>query len=536
METDIDVEEYVMPTYDGATPTKTATAQYTYTFAGWTPEIVAATADAVYTATYTETLRSYTITYLDDNNQEISHETLNYGVMPTPATPTKANTAQYTYTFNQWVPALTTVTGDATYKASFTQTVNQYTLTVNGATGGGTYDYGTSVTLTPTPADNYHFTQWSDGNTDNPRTVTVTGNATYTAQSEEDTKTTVYLFPTVWDVDNAKFAAYVWEDGKAAAWSAVMTKTADGKAYTAQIYDYANIIFVRLNNTATSGNWDDKWNQTADLTRNTAYNCYQITGWDAADGFWRNYPFYFVEFHDYDATLLKTDTVDSGNAATAPADPTRVGYTFAGWDNQFNNVTADLTVTAQYTPNTNTAYTVRHMWQNINDNGYTEHESEAKTGTTGAQTAATAKTYTGFTAKAFSQAAIAADGSTVVDIYYDRKTYTITWKDGDNQTIETDQNVKYGATPTYEGATPTKTATAQYTYTFNGTWSPAISTVTGNATYTAQFDQAVNEYKITWKNEDGSVIDYTTVAYGVVPTHADATKVADAEYTYTFAG
>ena len=49
-------------------------------------------------------------------------------------------------------------------------------------TGGGTYNEGTSVTLTATPATGYHFVKWQqDGNTQNPRTVTVTGNATYTA-------------------------------------------------------------------------------------------------------------------------------------------------------------------------------------------------------------------------------------------------------------------------------------------------------------------------------------------------------------------
>ena len=66
-------------------------------------------------------------------------------------------------------------------------------------------------------------------------------------------------------------------------------------------------------------------------------------------------------------------------------------------------------------------------------------------------------------------------------------TFTITWKDGDGKTLKTDE-VAYGETPSYSGATPTKTATDQYTYTFNNTWSPEIEDVTGPATYTAQFD------------------------------------------------
>ena len=51
-------------------------------------------------------------------------------------------------------------------------------------TGGGVYEEGETATLTATPDEGYMFTQWSDGNTDNPRIVTVTGEATYTAVFE----------------------------------------------------------------------------------------------------------------------------------------------------------------------------------------------------------------------------------------------------------------------------------------------------------------------------------------------------------------
>jgi hypothetical protein len=111
-------------------------------------------------------------------------------------------------------------------------------------------------------------------------------------------------------------------------------------------------------------------------------------------------------------------------------------------------------------------------------------------------------------------------------------TYTVTWLNDDGSLIDT-TTVAYGETPTHADAT--KTATAQYTYTFAG-WDKEIVAVTGDATYTATFDTTVNTYTITWKNDDGSVIDTTTVPYGTVPTHADATKANDAYYTYTFAG
>ena len=114
------------------------------------------------------------------------------------------------------------------------------------------------------------------------------------------------------------------------------------------------------------------------------------------------------------------------------------------------------------------------------------------------------------------------------------RTYTVTWKNGDT-VLETDENVEYGATPTYDGETPAKETTEQYTYTFNG-WSPEVAAVTGDTVYTAQFESTVRTYTITWQNDDGTTIDTTTVAYDVLPTHADPTKAADAQYTYTFAG
>ena len=55
-----------------------------------------------------------------------------------------------------------------------------------------------------------------------------------------------------------------------------------------------------------------------------------------------------VTFVDHDGTELKVDTVEEGQGATAPADPVRNGYTFIGWDKTFDQITADIVVTATY--------------------------------------------------------------------------------------------------------------------------------------------------------------------------------------------
>lgn len=116
--------------------------------------------------------------------------------------------------------------------------------------------------------------------------------------------------------------------------------------------------------------------------------------------------------------------------------------------------------------------------------------------------------------------------------------YTVTWKDGDGNTLKTD-TVIHGDTPEYSGETPLKTATAQYTYAFNNTWSPAIAPATADVTYEAQFDANINTYTVTWVNYDDSVLETdSAVEFGTMPEYNGQTpiKEGDAQYSYTFIG
>ncbi len=117
------------------------------------------------------------------------------------------------------------------------------------------------------------------------------------------------------------------------------------------------------------------------------------------------------------------------------------------------------------------------------------------------------------------------------------RTYTITWMNGDGSTLKTEE-VAYGRTPAYSGTTPTKPATAEYTYVFNGTWSPSPAPVTGPAAYTAQFNQTDRMYTVIWKDGNGNVLKSEEKTYGSMPSYngATPTKTGNAQYSYTFTG
>lgn len=115
-----------------------------------------------------------------------------------------------------------------------------------------------------------------------------------------------------------------------------------------------------------------------------------------------------------------------------PANPARPGFSFEGWYEesgmQFtfgSQLTSNITLTARWESNTSTKYTVIHWQEKADESGWSLHETETKTGGTGAQTAAAAKSYDGFTAQTITQQTINGDGSTIVNVYYKRNVYAV---------------------------------------------------------------------------------------------------------------
>lgn len=346
------VLEGTMPTAP-ADPAKAATAQYTYTFTGWSPVISAVTGNVTYTAQYDATVNTYTITWNNYNGTLIKSEPLAYGTMPayTGSLPTKDSTAQYLYTFSGWTPTLATVTGDATYTAMFTETERSYTVTWKNHDGTqldlDTFvGYGVQPVYegaTPSKAGNaqysYTFIGWKTTGDDTLYTAatipTVVGDIEYTAQFEESTNS----------------YTVTWLD-----WDGSPLETDSNVPYnTMPTYDGA----------------EPSRDSTAELE-------YYYLGWDKAieavtgDVTYKAQYFsstrkYTVTWLNYDGSPLETDSnVDYGTMPSYDgAEPSRsataqFSYTFTGWTPALATVTGDVTYTATFTETVN-CYTVTYQ-------------------------------------------------------------------------------------------------------------------------------------------------------------------------------
>ena len=156
---------------------------------------------------------------------------------------------------------------------------------------------------------------------------------------------------------------------------------------------------------------------------------------------------YWVTFDSNGGSAIDSQFVFDKISLNDQTTPTKPGYRFDGWYNGTEIVENDatiespMTLTAHWTPK-QVNYTVIHWWENADDNGYSFHESETKKGLTGSETEAVEKSYTVdgknifgesvkdkvFTASTISQKTIKGDGSTIVNVYYKRKTYTMHFK------------------------------------------------------------------------------------------------------------
>ncbi len=356
LETDTDVSEGTVPTYDGAEPTKAADAQYSYVFSGWTPEIVAASENATYTAIFTPVINTYTVIWKNGDTTLETDENVTYGSSPSydGATPTKDATAQYTYTFSGWTPQISSVTGSVTYQAQFTETLRTYTVTFYSEDGltvldTVTVEYGSNAVYSKsTPVKNaaegytYVFEKWvtAQGGSVTDDLTNVIGDRSVYASFKEFVRTvTVYIVSNNTDygtvfvstLNNVPYGATITVNGN--------TVTINGETVAAN----ANTATAQY--TYTFANW------TADAT---VGNDTIITA-----NFSRTVNSYTVTWKNGNDTLetdenvaYGTTPVYNGTLPTKESDNENV-YTFSGWSPAISSVTGDITYVAQFTNATN---------------------------------------------------------------------------------------------------------------------------------------------------------------------------------------
>ena len=414
------------------------------------------------------------------------------------------------WTFAHWQdnnssnPRTITVTGDATYTATFTQ--DNYVITTNvspaGAgtvTGGGAYHYGNVATLTATANSGYEFAGWNDGNTDNPRAITVTQSETYTAFFNE-VGTTMYA---VTASVNPVGAGTVTGTGTFPAGTVTTLEAVANAGYT---FDHWQDGITANPRTVTVNN---NMNFTAYFTRNQ----YIIT---------------VVASPSNGGIVSGGGAYYYGDYTTLTAIPNS-GYEFVGWSDGSNEpnhtvmVTGNATYTATFAAGGSTYYTVSAY---VSPTGA---GTVSGTGTfpAGSTTTLTAIANSGYAFDHWN------DGSTT-----NPRTVTVNnnmsftaYFNSDQYTITVNANPTAGGTVTGGGsypygATVTLTATANSGYSFmrwndGNTSNVRTITVTGNATYTALFMAAGGEtYVLTVTS--GNLLLGQVTGGGVYPAGAPA--------------
>ena len=433
-------------------------------------------------------------------------------------TPTKPADAQYTYTFAGWDKEIVAVSGNATYVATFTATVNKYTIAFKNGTDvlqSTEVEYGETPAYTgatPTKAADAQYTYTFKGW--DAEIVAVTGAATYNATFTSTLNKYTIVFKNGEEVLQSTEVEY----GTTPAYTgATPTKTADAQyTYVFKGWD-AEILAV----TGAA---------TYNATFSTSGNKYTIT------------------FKNGDEVLQSTEVEYGETPAYTGATPTKAAdaqytYAFKGWDAEIVAVTAAATYNATFSSTVNKYTIVFKNGDEVLQSEDVEYgETPSYKGSTPIQPASAQYSYTfaGWDAEIVAVTGAATYTATFTSTV---NKYTITFKNGEE--VLQSEDVEYGETPAYTGATPTKTADAQYTYTFKG-WDAEIVAVTGAATYNATFTEVLNTYDITFALKDNPLMSYTVkdVPYGtLVSALVEQVKVAlggdsyeDDKYIYTFAG
>jgi uncharacterized repeat protein (TIGR02543 family) len=446
----------------------------------------------------------FTISYVDYDDSEIdSHHyvpgTLATEIAAQAPTAYREPTAQYTYVFAGWEPAISDATENKTYKAKYDAILNTYAVTwmtwdglsvieidENVGYGSSPYYNGPAQTRDETLQHTYTFKGWSE-HVDSEDGVPidhlppVTGDVTYYASFQSTVKQCTIRFVN-WDDTVLWEGKYAMETGPG-----VITPANDPVREPSQgkYYEFAG--------------WDPTPGVvTEDAEYRATYNESDVLR-------------YCITFMDWNAKILSKEWYVPGTSYSAvakPADPTResttqFSYEFTGWDPtvpETGEVTESVTYRALYEYIVN-KYTISfYDWDGtlLSSEKYdfgTSAESIVKPTPTREMDSQYTYTFAGWSPEVTS---VDTEASYKATYTAELRKFTIIWKNYDDQVLETDQDVPYGSIPSYDGIAPTKPQDEKCRYEFSG-WDPMASFVSGDVTYTASYNAVGLKFTITYE-------------------------------------
>ena len=245
---------------------------------------------------------------------------------------------------------------------------NDYKTAQYVSGNSGTFNMGNSEKMF-VPAGTATFTLTKSGSGFNLSYTTSGGNVTEpTNPTNPTTENVVYLKPNSnWKQAGARFAAYFY--GTSGSTWASMSSTSDSGVYKCTVPSgtWGNIIFCRMNGSTTTNNWDNKWNQTGDLTlTGNIGKCFTVPdgAWDGSTTSWGSYtpPTYnYTVNYTYDvdgttktitkavnnSTLTDADTIAAINDPSSKLKDPSYTYTLGKATKSGTTITAPLTKSAR---------------------------------------------------------------------------------------------------------------------------------------------------------------------------------------------
>ena len=511
------------------TPEK-ATATHTYAFLGWAEGSLAAVTDeATYTAQFsaTGTPREFPITFDPDNGVD-APVVINVAYGQTPAypyaNPAKAPDAANTYTFSGWTPAIEAVSGPAEYTAQYLPTIRTFTVTFKNYDGSTIQEYVLPYGATPSPSTpfkpvdmtnrkSYTFTGWE------PAIATVTADATYTATYSEVT-----------------FVASVTPVGGKPIYKSTLgdaiSVANDSVGSTLKLY--SNV--TGSNNTTISGNFTIDLNGcdislSTNTTSNTRllYVTGSLTVMDSGDGGKISYSgsgnanYYTI----YSQNSTSEITINGGiieAKKTGGSSSRNAAPLYNNYGNAYINGGEFIA------SSTKNAYAVYDNSKSVRITGgkfYAKGNSTTKLFSSGSKTQVSGGYFytndfgSATVVSGYEKREMSAEEKAVNPNYNYKvvRVYTVTFQNQDNTVLQDSPKYESGETPAYNGTTPVKEPIGMYTFTgwknLKGNFyakDATLPAVTGDETYTAQFDKNEN-FEVTGDTpvEVDASVETTTV-------------------------